>query len=161
MKWISVFTFLLVALSHPVQATSIEVAFLGYSNHYVDRDYDYNEQHKLIGFSINNGFSVANFTNSYNRKSTLVGWKFQTDDALMLSKLSFDAGIVLGVVTGYKQEEIITYINEDISLYLIPELIISYPITDTISLSLVNGIVPDSKGIILMHHLELSFDDLF
>ncbi|MUJ20022.1 hypothetical protein [Aliivibrio fischeri] len=161
MKWISVFAFLLIALYHPVQATSIEVAFLGYSNHYVDRDYDYNEQHKLIGFSINNGFSVANFTNSYNRKSTLVGWKFQTDDALMLSKLSFDAGVVLGVVTGYKQEEIITYINEDISLYLIPELIISYPITDTISLSLVNGIVPDSKGIILMHHLELSFDDLF
>ncbi|MGN2614084.1 hypothetical protein [Aliivibrio fischeri] len=161
MKWISVFAFLLIALSLPVQATSIEVAFLGYSNHYVDRDYDYNEQHKLIGFSINNGFSVANFTNSYNRKSTLVGWKFQTDDALMLSKLSFDVGVVLGVVTGYKQEEIITYINEDISLYLIPELIISYPVTDTISLSLVNGIVPDSKGIILMHHLELSFDDLF
>ncbi|TGA68855.1 hypothetical protein VFES401_18510 [Aliivibrio fischeri] len=161
MKWISVFAFLLIALSLPVQATSIEVAFLGYSNHYVDRDYDYNEQHKLIGFSINNGFSVANFTNSYNRKSTLVGWKFQTDDALMLSKLSFDARVVLGLVTGYKQEEIITYINEDISLYLIPELIISYPITDTISLSLVNGIVPDSKGIILMHHLELSFDDLF
>lgn len=161
MKWILLCTSLLVGLYNPAHATSIEVAFLGYSNHYVDRDYDYNEQHQLIGFSINNGFSVAHFTNSYHRQSTLVGWKFHTDDALSLGDVSINVGMMTGVVTGYKADEIITYINDDVSLYLIPELIISYPITSTISLSLVNGIVPDSKGIILTHHLEIAFDDLF
>ncbi|WP_375320140.1 hypothetical protein [Aliivibrio logei] len=161
MKWISICSFFLFLCSFGSSATSLQIAFLGYSNHYVDRNYDYNEDHKLIGFSINNGFSAAHFVNSYNNNSTLVGWNFRMDDDLKVQKLSFRLGAMVGVVTGYEQEQIITYINEDISLYLIPQLTLSYPVTDTVSISLVNGIVPDSKGVISMHHLQLSFDDLF
>ncbi|PQJ85057.1 hypothetical protein [Aliivibrio sifiae] len=161
MKWISICSFFLFLCSFGSSATSLQIAFLGYSNHYVDRNYDYNEDHKLIGFSINNGFSAAHFVNSYNNNSTLVGWNFRMDDDLKIQKLSFRLGAMVGVVTGYEQEQIITYINEDISLYLIPQLTLSYPVTDTVSISLVNGIVPDSKGVISMHHFQLSFDDLF
>ena len=161
MKWIVVCGFILFSCPFNTHATSLQIAFLGYSNHHVDRNYDYNENHKLIGFSINNGFSAAHFVNSYNNNSTLIGWNFSMDDSLNIQKLSFRLGAMIGVVTGYEQDQIITYINDDISLYLIPQLTLSYPITDTIALSLVNGIVPDSKGVIFMHHLQLSFDDLF
>lgn len=161
MKWISLPGLLLIFFTTNVYSNSVEVAFLGYSNHYVDRDYDYNESHQLIGLSINNGFSVAHFVNSYHNKSTLVGWKFLMEDNLKMYDLSIHLGIVAGVVTGYEQDQIITYINNDISLYLIPQLVFTYPITDTIALSVVNGIVPDSKGVIFMHHFQLSFNDLF
>lgn len=161
MKWISMSGLLLIIVTTNAFSTSLEVAFLGYSNHYVDREYDYNENHQLIGVSINNGFSVAHFVNSYHNKSTLVGWKFQMEDGIKIYNLSIHLGAIAGVVTGYEQDQIITYINDDISLYLIPQLIFTYPITDTIALSVVNGIVPDSKGVIFMHHLQLSFNDLF
>ena len=161
MKWISMSGLLLIIVTTNAFSTSLEVAFLGYSNHYVDREYDYNENHQLIGVSINNGFSVAQFVNSYHNKSTLVGWKFQMEDGIKIYDRSIHLGAIAGVVTGYEQDQIITYINDDISLYLIPQLIFTYPITDTIALSVVNGIVPDSKGVIFMHHLQLSFNDLF
>ena len=161
MKWISLSGLLLIFFTTSAYSNSVEVVFLGYSNHYIDRNYDYNESHQLIGLSIKNGFSVANFVNSYHNKSTLVGWKFQMEDNVTIYDLSVHLGVVAGVVTGYKQDQIITYINDDISLYLIPQLIFTYPITDTIAFSVVNGVVPDSKGVIFMHHLQLSFNDLF
>lgn len=161
MKWISI-PILAVWLFCPfAKAASLSIAFLGYSNHYIDNNYDYNENHDLIGLSINDGFSIAHFTNSYNNTSVLVGWRFKVEQALKIQNLSISAGIVTGLVTGYERDQIITYINENISFYLIPQIILSYPITKSTSLSLVNGIIPDTHGVIFMHHLELSFSDVF
>lgn len=138
----------------------VSVLFGGYSKHYTeDSDwYKYNQSHHIKGVTINNKYTIATFENSYYNQSVLVSynwhlWNAEWDD------VTFAASVSTGLVTGYKSysEMGIAYLGGGLSVHILPAFSIGYNITDNLTFTLDNGLLPASEGVVFTNNFRLTY----
>lgn len=156
---IAAITLTLCPLSAMCDDTEISLVFGGYSKHYTSYNdvIDYNESHHIKGIMWKD-FTLATFDNSYNRTSVMAAynWRYASYD---WDRVTIDFSVNLGLVSGYISREEMgpAYLGDGLSLYVLPMASVSYQLTDKLTFTLDNGVLPAAGGVVFTNNFRLTY----
>lgn len=156
MKNILVLAFIFLTSVSSVQASELTVLFGGWSNHQIkDNDYNFNQFHNILGIKYNN-IIVTTFENSYYNRSHLLAYQYDIFD-YKVNRFSQSFSLVGGVVTGYTADQVgAAYLDNNLSLYLLPTVTTSYHLSKDLKLSIDNGLLLADNGYVVTTNLSFS-----
>lgn len=144
-------------LANKAHADELTVMGGGWSKHVGSADYIplMNSNHELKGIGYN-GFTLAQFTNSYYKKSTVVAYNHDLSSH-WFNKVNIRTSLALGVITGYSKDEVAVMLTDRLSLYVLPSTSISYQLTSDMALGFTIGLIPSKEATAITTNIFMRF----